>query len=77
MKYKRSFYYWAGFISHGSANVKLDDALLHQIYDRLTSLIQGSDHGGADDYSESALTTAMKDKTREVYHGCKHQEYTF
>ena len=32
MIYKDSFYYWAAFISHGFASVKLDDALLDQIH---------------------------------------------
>ena len=40
MNFKRSFYFWAAFISHGFASVKLDDALLDQIHDKLETLFQ-------------------------------------
>ena len=35
MRYKTSFYYWAAFITHGFASIKLDDALLDKIHERL------------------------------------------
>ena len=74
MKYDRSFYYWAAFISHGFASVKLDDALLDQIHNRLKSLSQASGHGGADD-SERAFTEAMIALTQDAYRTLGHQEH--
>ena len=38
MRYKDSFYYWAGFISHGYASVKLDDPLLELIHSGMVGL---------------------------------------
>ena len=32
---RHSFYYWAGFIPHGFADVKLEDELLDEIHQRL------------------------------------------
>ena len=38
MKFHRSFYYWAAFISHGFASVKLEDAMLDAINVQLETL---------------------------------------
>ena len=42
MRYKDSFYYWAAFIPHGFAGVRLDDALLDQIHSYLTEQLRQS-----------------------------------
>lgn len=65
--YKCSFYYWAAFISHGFASIKLDDALLDKIHNQLMSLKQASGRGEASD-SESALKTELIALTQNSYH---------
>lgn len=79
MKYKNSFYYWAAFISHGFADVKLDDALLDQIHERLEALKPQSSKGGGDDSStdsESGLTESILTLTRDAYHRLECEEQT-
>lgn len=73
MKYKDSFYYWAGFISHGFADVLLDDRLLDEIHARLSTFQKeaNDDQGG-----EATLEVAMKALTRDAYHRAEELEQT-
>ena len=80
MKYKRSFFYWAAFISHGFASVKLDDALLGKIHDRIKahygdagepSRVAGEEHG-----IEVALVSTLLNLTRDAYHRLEDSEET-
>lgn len=77
MKYTRSFFYWAAFIAHGFASIKLDDALLDQIHDKLEAIYgqQPDDDGGESDI-ESGLMTAMLTLTRDAYHRLEGREET-
>ena len=74
MKYTRSFYYWAAFISHGFASVKLDDALLDQIHERLE--LMSSQCWEEDDYTKADLSTAILTLTRDAYHRLEEREQT-
>ena len=41
-KFRRGFFYWAGFIQYGFAGVKLDNATLDQICSRLEKLSESN-----------------------------------
>ena len=73
LQFKRSFYYWAAFISHGFASVKLDVDLLDQVHDRLKNLEErpncGEDTGSEDTIEEVILTL-----TRDAYRRLEHRE---
>ena len=75
MNYKRSFYYWAAFISHGFASVLLDDAFLGEIHIRLEKYRQESSakQGGG---SELTMEMAMMTLTRDAYHQLEEREQT-
>ena len=75
MKYRRSFYYWAAFISHGFASVKLDDVLLDQIHERLEVMRRESIKDEPND-PEPTLEMAMLTLTRDAYHRLEHREQT-
>lgn len=82
MNYRRSFYYWAAFISHGFASVKLDDALLDQIHDRLIDIrtasndhIEGGDSNNGE-IKDSPLLMAILTLTQDAYHRMEKQEQT-
>ena len=66
LNYRRSFYYWAAFTSHGFASVKLDDAFLDQIHQRLEAMQQSGTEGGGNG-SEDDLLMAILALTRELY----------
>ena len=68
MKYKRSFYYWAAFISQGFAGVLLDDALLDEIHTRLQAIQKESsgDEAAAGDDGK-IMEAAMMTLTRNAY----------
>ena len=75
MKFHRSFYYWAAFIAHGFASVKLDDALLDGIHAQLETFNDRSDpaeHNSHNDPLEMAMLTV----TRKAYHRLEDQEKT-
>ena len=82
MKYNRSFFFWAAFISHGFASTKLDDALLDEIHNRLMESPQepsnGSSSSSGDDDSTShvSLARAMLTRTRDAYHRLEKREET-
>ena len=81
MKYKTSFYYWAAFICHGFASVRLDDTLLDQIHNRLETLYGQQQQHQPDDNSEEndamiSLSTATLTLTREAYHRLEEWEET-
>ena len=73
MKYQHSFYYWAAFISHGFASVKLDDALLNDIHTRLETL-KDIPNGAGHDSPSDPLETAMLTLTRNAYRRLEEQE---
>ena len=75
MKYKRSFYYWAAFISHGFASVLLDDAFLGEIHTRLEKIRQKSsaEQGGDD---ELTMEKTIMTLTRDAYHRLEEREQT-
>ena len=73
MKFHRSFYYWAAFISHGFASVKLDDALLNDIHTRLETL-KDIPNGAGHDSPSDPLETAMLTLTRNAYRRLEEQE---
>ena len=81
MKYSRNFYYWAAFITHGFASIKLDDALLDQIHERL-EVLYGQQHqlddddDGEENDVESDLSTAVLSLTRDAYHQLEEREET-
>ena len=72
MKYKDSFYYWAGFTSHGFGDVLLDDSLLDEIHARLGTLQQEVTSGGCSDCK--AMEQAMKALTQDAYHRVEDME---
>ena len=77
--YKKSFHYWAAFITHGFASIKLDDALLDQIHERLQEYQEKSSDGNSrDDDSTSyvSLARAMLTRTRDAYHRLEKREET-
>ena len=86
MKYTRNFFYWAAFISHGFASVKLDDALLDQIHERLGKIQQESSDDKSSSSSSSSrddnptpdnpLARAMLARTRDAYHRLEDREET-
>ena len=77
MSYRRSFYYWAAFISHGFASVLLDDALLGQIHARLDKLRQDcSDKQGDGGDGKSTLEMDMMVLTRDAYSRLEDMEQT-
>ena len=55
LNYKHSFYYWAGFICHGYASVKLDDELLDKIHERLIEYSEKSYDHGDDRYGSDLM----------------------
>ena len=75
MKYNINFFYWAAFLPHGCAIVKLDDALLDQIHDGLESLVQND--AAADEGDQgTAIETTMLTMTRKAYHHLEYLEQT-
>ena len=62
MKYYISFYYWAAFLPHGFGSVKLDDALLDQIHDRVEALQQQQESAAAAAAAAAAATTAEEEE---------------
>ena len=80
MKHSRSFYYWAAFISHGFASVRLDDALLDQIHKRLLEHQEkpSGDNNTSrdDDDTNKTLEMAILTLTRDAYHRLEEQEET-
>ena len=86
MKYSRNFYYWAAFITHGFASIKLDDALLDQIHERLEVVSRQQEEEEEEEYQldddgqendvESNLTAAVLTLTRNAYHRLEEREET-
>ena len=66
MKYKHSFFYWAGFICHGFAGVKLGDALLDTIHNRIESMCKESGDEEGDDGRALAVMTLTRDAYRRL-----------
>ena len=76
MNYRRSFYYWAAFISHGFASVLLDDALLGEIHTRLDESREDCSDKQGDDGHDSTLEMDMMTLTRDAYRRLEDMEQT-
>lgn len=80
LKYNKSFFYWAAFISHGYASVTLDDALLSEIHKKLMDLQRKSSDDEIErdgkSGSEESLGIDMLALTRESYFRLEKAEQT-
>ena len=79
MKYNRSFFFWAAFISHGFASTKLDDALLDQIHNRVQEYQKQSNDDNNNNKSkddENTLEMAILTLTRDAYCRLEEREET-
>ena len=74
MRYKDSFYYWAGFISHGYASTKLDDPLLELIHSGMVDLDQTHTRSKEDDSNRTFATILAL--TRDAYLRQEDQDQT-
>ena len=73
MRYRESFYYWAGFLPHGYASVKLDEALLGRIYRYLE---KQSRKPSACEMGTSTAKEMGARLSRQVYSEIEEQELT-
>ena len=76
LNYRRSYYYWAAFISHGFASVKLDDALLDHIHERLEVMQQSDTDNGGNESEDEPLMAMILALTREMYLTLGNKEQT-
>ena len=79
MRYKDSFYYWAAFIPHGFADVKLDEALLDRIHMYLKKKLRESktldqDIGTVEEM-EATLASQLYHEIEELELTLSCQEY--
>lgn len=76
MNYKISYYYWAAFIPHGFAGVKLDDALLIQMHRRLEGLYRQACDQSGNTKDNDSLEKTMMTLARDVYRRLEDREKT-
>ena len=72
MGFRRNFFYWAAYASHGFADVQLDNCLLHRIRDKLKGV--QTKYNSARKNNKDMMAPIMLNMTGDTYHRLDEEE---